>query len=566
MITIRSTETTILPDAEAVIHYLKKELNIYSNNNTSFIISSINKSPYATYYTTHQYFKGIKIYNSQVKVCVNRSNNKKFISGAIANTKKWDQYSGTIQKKKIPSYIAGLYHMQPELISDIQYFVNENGEHHIMYLFSEIKNDKSKFSIALDENNNILFSDEHKYYFSDSTVTGKVFLPDPLTTANTTYGGSYADNDDEDNDELNDERSPVNFIADFESGVFYLRNENIELKDFASPSIPVINIGIPVFDFTRNENAFEDVNTFFHITNFSNYISSLGYDSLQDLYIEIDTHGASGADQSFFATGTTLTIQYGEGGVDDAEDADVIIHEYGHALSYNAAPESNSGFERRAIDEGYCDYFAVSYSRGYSDFNWQNVFSWDGHNEFWSGRNADSDKHYPEDIIGDFYAGSEIWSGALMDIFDAIGKENTDKLVFESLYGNVANMDMPDAAQVLLNAEELLFTGTYYEVIFNILYERGLLLGIAIQEESNASAIQIINTFNYTTGDDPLIIKLNEKQNCRITITDLSGKMVYENAFHEETIQLKPDLAAAGIYIITIQTENTIRFEKIFNH
>ena len=90
--------------------------------------------------------------------------------------------------------------------------------------------------------------------------------------------------------------------------------------------------------------------------------------------VKFDPSGLSGADNSHYLGGSGQ-LAFGEGGVDDAEDADVIVHEFGHALSDHASPLSNTGLERRAIDEGYGDYFAASYSRKFSDYNWENIFS-----------------------------------------------------------------------------------------------------------------------------------------------------------------------------------------------
>ena len=42
-------------------------------------------------------------------------------------------------------------------------------------------------------------------------------------------------------------------------------------------------------------------------------------------------------DNSFFSP-ATRKIKYGSGGVDDAEDADVILHEYGHAIQDDQVP------------------------------------------------------------------------------------------------------------------------------------------------------------------------------------------------------------------------------------
>ena len=72
-------------------------------------------------------------------------------------------------------------------------------------------------------------------------------------------------------------------------------------------------------------------------------------------------------DQSvFIGNSGNSYLLFGEGGVDDAEDADVIIHEYAHAISYAASPETNSGTERRGLDEGLGDYFAAIYSYQYN--------------------------------------------------------------------------------------------------------------------------------------------------------------------------------------------------------
>ena len=52
-------------------------------------------------------------------------------------------------------------------------------------------------------------------------------------------------------------------------------------------------------------------------------------------------------------------LRFGKGGVDDAEDAEVILHEYGHAIHFS----QNFSFaseEAGAISEGFGDYWAVT--------------------------------------------------------------------------------------------------------------------------------------------------------------------------------------------------------------
>ena len=88
-------------------------------------------------------------------------------------------------------------------------------------------------------------------------------------------------------------------------------------------------------------------------------------------------------------TGAPTLHAFGEGGVDDAEDGDVIIHELGHAISHMRA-NSNSGTERSTYDEALGDYFAERYGR-LLGITSNRVFDWDGNNTFWSGRSVSYD-------------------------------------------------------------------------------------------------------------------------------------------------------------------------------
>src|SRR5690606_21449986 len=164
----------------------------------------------------------------------------------------------------------------------------------------------------------------------DSVVIGKVFNPDPLTTAQVVYGGAYIDNNDADSPALNNERQSKTFTEDFDGAVFRLQNDFIQLSDINGNGIQPVTSTTPVFDFTRHENGFEDVNTFYHLSKFRQYVHDLGFSSANALVI-IDPHGTN-EDNSFFSAPNNLI--FGTGGVDDAEDADVLIHEYSHFISY----------------------------------------------------------------------------------------------------------------------------------------------------------------------------------------------------------------------------------------
>ena len=59
----------------------------------------------------------------------------------------------------------------------------------------------------------------------------------------------------------------------------------------------------------------------------------------------------------------TTRCTLGDGGVDDAEDADITVHEYGHSVHDNQVPGLGPGndTEQRAIGEGFGDFLAGLY-------------------------------------------------------------------------------------------------------------------------------------------------------------------------------------------------------------
>ena len=78
---------------------------------------------------------------------------------------------------------------------------------------------------------------------------------------------------------------------------------------------------------------------YFHIDRTRAYVDSLGLtEPLRRKPQKVRADGFTD-DNSFYSPGTS-TLALGSGGVDDGEDADVIVHEYGHSLQHQAARSS----------------------------------------------------------------------------------------------------------------------------------------------------------------------------------------------------------------------------------
>ncbi|HYO76012.1 MAG TPA: hypothetical protein VE010_06070, partial [Thermoanaerobaculia bacterium] len=123
-----------------------------------------------------------------------------------------------------------------------------------------------------------------------------------------------------------------------------LNGPHVRIIDRQAPNVPPADPNGSLL-FNREESGFEDVNASFHVDRTQRYLQSLGYSGERAIVpyaIEVDTHAVNGDDNSFFLPSQTRigfgALLFGEGGTDDAEDADLVVHEYTHAMLEWIAP------------------------------------------------------------------------------------------------------------------------------------------------------------------------------------------------------------------------------------
>jgi hypothetical protein len=236
------------------------------------------------------------------------------------------------------------------------------------------------------------------------------------------------------------------------------------------------------FIFTRDQDQFEQVMGYYWITRAQLYIQSLGFGSTlpavnkRQQLLRINQFGG---DNSFYREGTgKLTITLGKGGVDDAEDAEVIVHEYGHSVQDNQVPGFGSTPEAGAIGEGFGDYLAVTVSAHEAPTADEPcVADWDSVSYTSTVphclRRVDGDKHYPEDLEGEVHADGEIWSRALWDIRTALGPKLADTIIIRAQFGFAADTTMrAAAAQTIATAG--LYGGSAQRAVTAAFVARGL--------------------------------------------------------------------------------------------
>ena len=162
-----------------------------------------------------------------------------------------------------------------------------------------------------------------------------------------------------------------------------------------------------------------------------------------------------GLDNSFETDHPKDELRFGKGGVDDAEDAEVILHEYGHAI-HDSQNFSFASEQAGAISEGFGDYWAVTVSDvvakslGVPEREpLPCVADWDS-TSYTSDvphclRRVDTNLHYPGDLNGEVHHDGQIWSRALWDIRLALGNVKADTIILQGSF-DFPGTTMPDLA------------------------------------------------------------------------------------------------------------------------
>ncbi|MCS6818624.1 MAG: T9SS type A sorting domain-containing protein [Chitinophagales bacterium] len=548
---------------EAVQSFILKECFGSKVAGNSIQLAYIQQSPGGRHYSFFQKINNVKVYSSELKVNTDgKGTVTSFFDNSfhpvflIDNGRSADEVHSFVRKSFTNCEITG---SEPVWLP-----VSEDS---VVLCFRLLLQRPPSVNLeVISDGEKLLCVRDRNMYAGpiDTFAKGYVFLPDPLTSSGNVYGGIFVDNNDADAPWLNNQRFEVSLLVEYDNNTFKLKNKFVEIADFDSPNHPPATAAAPSFYFTRSNLSFEQVNALYHITEIGKRVKSLGF-NCADVLVEADANALSGQDNSFFATNySPMRLYFGTGGVDDAEDADVCIHEYSHFLSYNAAPESNSGTERQALDEGFCDYMAASYSRSINDFNWGRVYNWDGHNTFWNGRVVNSAKKYPNNLINNIYRDGEIWSSMLMQLWSDLGRDKTDKLILQTHYGYAKNISYTDAANLFLIALQQLYNNDGYCIVAQRMQERGVLPPGKSLCSNNILEDEGITLLSKYLPEGFLLTANKNQTPYRVWIYDLSGRVIREDSF-DENYMLYAGTYPPGMYVVLVKSSSATKVFKWTN-
>jgi len=515
--------------------FLERNKSIFGfkNLNNDLRIEEISKSPAGSHLVYQEIVEGIPVYDARIVVSVNRNGEVSFVSGNFRSGLTLRDKQARIQSLQAIELARAYLNISGDLRGDqkteLMVFDSKDKGPLLTYRVEiPCSSPFGDWEVFVDAGNGDIVHVKNLIIFKSGTDgTGMIWAPDPLTMAGVYYGqgeedDEYVDNNDNDHSLLNDQRISVTLkdLYTDNEGFYVLEGPYVKLSDRDSPSDNFPRFSDPdSFIFTRQEQGFEDVMVYYHIDASYRRLLELGFfenDTVHGLLeFEADPHGYNGLDNSYYSPFLNY-CSFGEGGVDDAEDAAVILHEYAHALQYNISDVSHDAEgETRSLLEGCSDYWAASYNRRISDFAWNHVFLWDagissaeGDTTFWLGRRCDLDWRYSKEDSAQ-YAGThswgQIWSSALMRIWSDLGPDITDKIFITSHYYWGTHPDFNTAAEALIQADLDINGGINLPVIIQWFEYHGLIDRREYQPQISHNPIEDVQS-----TDDYYII------NCKI--------------------------------------------------
>jgi Fungalysin/Thermolysin Propeptide Motif len=302
----------------------------------------------------------------------------------------------------------------------------------------------------------------------EATGTGRVFDPNPVVTLQ-----------DESLTDMGNTNYPALQPAYFThplthmDGTGFLRGDFVDVRGANSRA----SSADLRFLYGRADDRFEQVMVYYHLTHAQEYIQSLGFNDINNEQQDALADSIS-VDNSFYSPRLDQ-IQYGTGGVDDAEDAEVILHEYGHAIQDAQVPGFGTNHDAGSIGEAFGDYWAVTSTEPVSNgFILPCVMDWDSTSYTSTPvhclRRLDT-KLTVADEDGEVHHDGQIWSRALWDIHRRLGREVTDTIVLESQFFFTPDISFRDAALATVRTARTLYGDAAARVARHAFANRGIL-------------------------------------------------------------------------------------------
>ena len=247
-----------------------------------------------------------------------------------------------------------------------------------------------------------------------------------------------------------------------------------------------------------DQKAVDEATAYYHLNRSKEYLNLLGFPGVMNFSVGVNAADVFAGDNAFYSS-FEKSIHFGTGGVDDAQDPDIVYHELGHAIQDDQIPGFGGG-PAGALGEGFGDYWGAELTddaatTALGEACWA---AWDFAG-FGVGpgclRRVDGTKLYPPDLTGEGHADGEIWSAAVWRLRTALGGGVADPLVIKSHTFLQPDAGFQDAADALQSADVALYGGAHAAAI-----DAALAGGWIPQTGTPASSAGLTSTVPFSCG------------------------------------------------------------------
>src|SRR6185503_8500429 len=221
---------------------------------------------------------------------------------------------------------------------------------------------------------------------------------------------------------------------------------------------------------STNQRAVDEATAYYHANRSKEYLNLLGFPGVMNFSIGLNAADVGVGDNAFYSA-VEKSIHFGTGGVDGAQDPDIVYHELGHAIQDDQVPGFPNGVETGALGEGFGDFWASALTDDaattamgaacWAAWDATSYFPYTGAPGSGCSRRVDGTKLYPVDLEGEFHADGEIWSAALWRLRTALGGAVVDPLVIKGHTFLQPDAGFQDAADALQSADVALYSGIH---------------------------------------------------------------------------------------------------------
>lgn len=241
------------------------------------------------------------------------------------------------------------------------------------------------------------------------------------------------------------------------------------------------------FDLPSSSPHFEEVMAYYHVDGAMRHIEDLGYRGRlrifkkETLPMRVNAHGTR-EDNSWYSPGDR-TLTFGTGGIDDAEDGETIVHEFGHALQDAICPDFGQSAEAAAMGEGFGDYLAASVFEAKKPRRLRKlVMSWDAFETSDARvprlRTVDSPmtfESFDHSAAADEHENGQIWSATLWQVRRCYDdSRDADRVIVESHFQLDGFTTFARGARAILDADRHLHNGRHVARLKRIFRSRGI--------------------------------------------------------------------------------------------